>query len=73
MNSSQTTIRLQEVRMIDRGLVARAKGGDERAFEELMGQHERAVLGLCTRLLGEGGEAEEAAQDVFFRFYQTLG
>lgn len=59
--------------MEDRGLIARAKAGDERAFEELMRQYERAVLGLCTRLLGAGGEAEEAAQDVFFRFYQNLG
>lgn len=59
--------------MEERGLIARAKAGDERAFEALMGQYSRRVLGICTRLLGEGGEAEEAAQDVFFRFYQTLG
>ena len=58
--------------MADRGLIARAKSGDERAFEELMRQYERAVIGLCTRLLGAGGEAEEA-QDVFFRFYKSLG
>lgn len=59
--------------MEDRGLIARAKAGDEQAFEELMRQFERPILGLCTRLLGAGGEAEEAAQDVFFRFYQKLG
>ena len=67
------TIRLPEVRMADRDLIARARAGDERAFEELMRQYERSVIGLCTRLLGAGGEAEEAAQDVFFRFYKTLG
>ena len=59
--------------MEDRGLIARAKAGDEQAFEELMRQFERPILGLCTRLLGASGEAEEAAQDVFFRFYQKLG
>ena len=59
--------------MEDRGLIARAKAGDEQAFEELMRQFERPILSLCTRLLGAGGEAEEAAQDVFFRFYQKLG
>lgn len=59
--------------MEDRGLIARAKAGDEQAFEELMRQFERPILGLCTRLLGAGGEAEAAAQDVFFRFYQKLG
>ena len=59
--------------MEDRSLIMRAKAGDEQAFEELMRQFERPILGLCTRLLGAGGEAEEAAQDVFFRFYQKLG
>ena len=59
--------------MEDRSLIMRAKAGDEEAFEELMRQFERPILGLCNRLLGEGGEAEEAAQDVFFRFYQKLG
>ncbi|MFN0102780.1 MAG: RNA polymerase sigma factor [Bryobacteraceae bacterium] len=73
MNVSQITIRLGEVRMEDRSLIARAKAGDERAFEELMRQFERSILGLCTRLLGAGGEAEEAAQDVFFRLYKSLG
>ena len=58
--------------MEDRSLIMRAKAGDEQAFEELMRQFERPILGLCTRLLGAGGEAEEAAQDVFFRFYQKL-
>ena len=59
--------------MADRDLVVRAKAGDERAFEEIMRVHGRAVLGLCTRLLGANGEAEEAAQDVFFRLYRSLG
>ncbi|MBI2689267.1 MAG: RNA polymerase sigma factor [Acidobacteria bacterium] len=58
--------------MEDRGLIARAKAGDEQAFEALMRRFERPVLGLCTRLLGAGGEAEEAAQDVFFRLYRSL-
>jgi len=73
MSVSQITIRLPEVRMDDRDLIVRAKAGDERAFEGLMRQFERPVLGLYTRLLGAGGEAEEAAQDVFFRFYKKLG
>lgn len=73
MNVSQITIRLPEVRMEDRSLIVRSKAGDEQAFEALMRQFERPILGLCTRLLGPGGEAEEAAQDVFFRFYQKLG
>jgi RNA polymerase sigma-70 factor (ECF subfamily) len=59
--------------MDDRSLLARAKSGEERAFEELMRLHQRAVLGLCQRMLGTNGEAEEAAQDAFFRLYRTLG
>ena len=58
--------------MDNRDLGSRARAGDERAFEELMRLHSHAVLGVCTRLLGTGGEAEEAAQDVFFRFYRSL-
>ena len=58
--------------MEDRGLIARAKIGDEQAFEELMRHYERPVLALCTRLLGQGGEPEEAAQDVFFRLYKSI-
>lgn len=73
MSVSEMTIRVGEVAMGERDLMARAKSGDERAFEALMRQYERGVLGLCTRLLGAGGEAEEAAQDVFFKFYQKLG
>lgn len=59
--------------MDDKCLVARAKGGDEGAFEELMKQFERPILALCYRMLGQGGEAEEVAQDVFFRLYKSLG
>jgi RNA polymerase sigma-70 factor, ECF subfamily len=58
--------------MDDRALIVRAKAGDEQAFEAIMRQFERPILGLCTRLLGAGGEAEEAAQDVFFRLYKNL-
>ena len=58
--------------MDDRALIVRAKAGDEQAFEALMRQFERPILGLCARLLGASGEAEEAAQDVFFRFYLRL-
>jgi len=72
MDTLPITVRFVEVGMEDRSLVSRAKAGDERAFEALMRQYERQILGLCTRMLGAGGEAEEAAQDVFFRFYRSL-
>lgn len=66
------TIPLPEVALEDPSLIRRAVAGDESAFETLLRRHERAVLGLCRRMLGNNGEAEEAAQDVFFKFYRSL-
>ncbi len=73
MRSIQATIPLTGAIVDDKGLIARAKAGDDQAFEALLRQFERPVLGLCTRMLGQGGDAEEAAQDTFFKFHRALG
>ncbi|MBM3784111.1 MAG: sigma-70 family RNA polymerase sigma factor [Acidobacteria bacterium] len=72
MRTIATALPLTGVSVEDKSLIARAKAGDDRAFEALLRQFERPVLGLCTRLLGAGGEAEEAAQDVFWKFHRAL-
>jgi RNA polymerase sigma-70 factor (ECF subfamily) len=43
------------------------------AFEALMRQHERLVLGTAMRLLGNLEDAQDASQEVFLRLYRNLG
>ena len=57
----------------DRDLVARAQAGDTRAFEELVRRHQRWVFTLAVRMVGDGGEAEDLAQEVFVKAYRGLG
>lgn len=54
-------------------LVERAVTGDERAFAELVTRYQTAVYNLAYRMLGDAGEAEDAAQEVFLRIYRRLG
>lgn len=53
-------------------LVRRAKGGDSTAFDELVGLHERRVLGTARRLVVHAADAGDAAQEVFVRLYRNL-
>ncbi len=46
--------------------------GDQDAFAELVYAFQDAVYNLCYRLLGERGEAEDAAQEAFLRAYLNL-
>jgi RNA polymerase sigma-70 factor (ECF subfamily) len=41
-------------------------------FERRYREHYRAVLGLCRRLLGRSGYAEDAAQEAFMRAYNAF-
>jgi RNA polymerase sigma-70 factor (ECF subfamily) len=53
-------------------LIERAVAGDERAFAELVTRYQTAVYNLAYRMLGDAGEAEDAAQEVFLRIYRRL-
>jgi len=53
--------------------LARARGGDDDAFGELVRHFEADVQRLCRRLLGSAAEAEDAAQDCFLRAHGALG
>lgn len=53
-------------------LIDRAVAGDERAFAELVTRYQTAVFNLAYRMLGDAGEAEDAAQEVFLRIYRRL-
>jgi RNA polymerase sigma factor (sigma-70 family) len=50
-------------------LEGRFGGGDEKAFEEIIGRYSRKVYGLCYRMLRDQEEARDMAQDVFVRVY----
>lgn len=54
-------------------LVARARRGDARAFEELYHAHSRRIYALALRLTRDAGRAEELTQDAFVRAWETLG
>ena len=55
----------------DAALAARARAGDERAFGQLVGRHQRPVFALCCRYLGPVDGAD-AAQESFVRAFTGL-
>lgn len=56
----------------DADLVARARGGEGAAFGELIRRHHARIAGLCSSLLGGPAQADDAAQEVFLKAYQSL-
>ncbi len=70
LTAAQQAARLQETQELE--LIERAVTGDERAFAELVTRYQSAVYNLAYRMLGDAGEAEDAAQEVFLRIYRRL-
>ena len=54
-------------------LVERASGGDVRAFEVLVRRYQLPIIRLCVGMLGDRHAAEDAAQDVFFSAWRSMG
>jgi RNA polymerase sigma-70 factor (ECF subfamily) len=54
------------------GLVDLCRRGDAEAFARLVALHEGMVYNLAARLLGDGEEAKDVAQDVFLQVYRTV-
>ncbi len=53
-------------------LIIRAREGDTAAFDQIMIGHERRVIALAWRLLGNQEDARDAAQEAFLRVYRHL-
>ena len=58
--------------MSEQEWVWRARAGDEGAFTQLVEAYQTPIYNLCYRMLGEAGEAEDAAQETFLRTYSQL-
>ena len=56
----------------DGGLVARARGGDLGAFEELFRRHHRAVYRMLLGMIGRPEDAEDAVQSAFVKAFEHL-
>jgi len=52
--------------------IARAQKGSSEAFTHLVEVYQTPVYNLCSRMLGDAYEAEDAAQETFLRAYQNL-
>jgi len=52
--------------------LAQALQGNADAFTNLVDFYQRPVFNLCYRMLGDPDEAEDAAQETFFRAYNGL-
>ena len=49
-----------------------ARQGNDEAFSRLVEKFQTPVFNLCYRMLGDAAEAEDAAQESFWRAYQSL-
>jgi RNA polymerase sigma-70 factor (ECF subfamily) len=52
--------------------LAQAQQGDPQAFARLVDCYQKIVYHLCYRMLGNPGDAEDAAQETFLRAYKNL-
>ncbi len=54
-------------------LLAKAKDGDLSAYEEIVVQHQATAFRVAWLITRSSADAEEAAQDAFFKAYRSLG
>jgi RNA polymerase sigma-70 factor (ECF subfamily) len=57
----------------ERELVLRARGGDGRAFEELVRTHQQTAFRVACLVAGNASEAEDAVQEGLVKAWRALG
>jgi RNA polymerase sigma-70 factor (ECF subfamily) len=58
--------------MTDPELLNLVASGDDSAYAELVRRHHAKVFGLCVSMVGNHSLAEDAAQEIFLKAYQSL-
>lgn len=63
---------LRAVSVLEQMLVERLRQRDERAFADLVRLYQNQVFTLAYRMLGDRGEAEDLAQEVFLQVLRSI-
>ena len=58
--------------ILELDLLDRAVKGDDEAFQEIVEAYQNPVFHLCYRMLGNMEDAEDAAQESFWKAYQAI-
>lgn len=53
-------------------LITLIRAGDRIAFDRLIVKYQRKIITLCTRMLGNETDGEDAAQDTFVKVYKNI-
>ena len=53
--------------------VAKAKGGDQGAYEELVRRHQKRAFNVAYRILGDYDEALDTTQEAFIQAWRAIG
>lgn len=67
-----TEPRTSEVDPLEKDLLAKARGGNLFAFEEIVRRYQRRVYGVALRVVRRHDVADDVAQETFLRAHQAL-
>jgi len=72
MNNNEFHYSKSQDQKDDYSLIRAFHSGEKSAFDTLVIRHKDRVFNLCLRFLGDYQEAEDTAQDVFLKAYNSL-
>lgn len=67
------TLRIETERLTDVELIAKAIGGREDGFEELVRRYQRPITNYVFRMLNDYDASLDVTQEVFIKVYNSLG
>lgn len=70
--SAPLAVQPDDALLADRPLIESLKRREPEAFERLVLTYQHRVFSVALRMLGDRGEAEEAAQEVFLRVHRSI-